>query len=603
MISNRLRLTVLVLLGTTQLACGEQLPVDLDTRVLVETLASDAFEGRRTGSVGSRQAADYIIDQLEAIGAKPLPGQTDFRQSFAFTVGVSDGGTALAVNPDGGARQQWTGEDIRALSFSDNGSVEGPLIFAGYGLAVPETDDFSYDSFATLDVTDKIVVALRYFPEDTEGALRATLSRHAGLRYKAFAARERGAKGLVVITGPRSPNAGELVPMTFDSAIGDSGVVAATVTGEVGDALLAAAGKTLAEVQASLDTANPHVTGFEIPVQVTLDAVLQREAGTGYNVVGYLPPTDITGIAKPYVMLGAHYDHLGRGEGSDSLARANEAGEIHNGADDNASGVAAILSAGAKLAQVDRQRGVILAFWSGEELGLLGSAEFVDQDVVPMDQIAAYLNFDMVGRLRENKLTVQAVGTSSIWPDLVEELNEPLGFDLAYVNDPYLPTDVMSINSAEVPSLAFFTGSHEDYHRPTDDADTVNYPDLDRISEFGAMVAARLANRVEAPDFIRVQREVRRGGQATMRIFTGTIPDYAQEVEGLLLSGVVAAGPAEVAGLQAGDVIVGLAGQTIANVYDYTYALDVLKVGEPALVEFIRDGERTETELLPEARE
>ena len=515
MISNCLRLTVLVLLGTTQLACGEQLPVDLDTRVLVETLASDAFEGRRTGSVGSQQAADYIIDQLEAIGAKPLPGQTDFRQSFAFTVGVSDGGTALAVNPDGGARQQWTGEDIRALSFSDNGSVEGPLIFAGYGLAVPETDDFSYDSFATLDVTDKIVVALRYFPEDTEGTLRATLSRHAGLRYKAFAARERGAKGLVVITGPRSPNAGELVPMTFDSAIGDSGVVAATVTGEVGDALLAAAGKTLAEVQASLDTANPHVTGFEIPVQVTLDAVLQREAGTGYNVVGYLPPTDITGIAKPYVMLGAHYDHLGRGEGSDSLARANEAGEIHNGADDNASGVAAILSAGAKLAQVDRQRGVILAFWSGEELGLLGSAEFVDQDVVPMDQIAAYLNFDMVGRLRENKLTVQAVGTSSIWPDLVEELNEPLGFDLAYVNDPYLPTDVMSINSAEVPSLAFFTGSHEDYHRPTDDADTVNYPDLDRISEFGAMVAARLANRVEAPDFIRVQREVRRGGQAT----------------------------------------------------------------------------------------
>ena len=604
MTPNRLRVAALVLLGAAPLACGEPPPVDLDTRVLVETLASDAFEGRRTGSAGNQQAADYIIEQLDAIGAEPLPGQTDFRQSFAFTAGVSDGGTALAVSPDNGeAGRQWAGEAVRALSFSDNGSVEGPLIFAGYGLSVLETDDFRYDSFATLDVTDKIVLVLRYFPEDTEGDLRATLSRHAGLRYKAFAARERGATGLVVATGPRSPNAGELAPMTFDSAMGDSGIVAATVTGEVGDALLTAAGTTLAEVQASLDTANPHVTGFEIPVQVTLDAALDREAGTGYNVVGYLPPTDVAEIAKPYVMLGAHYDHLGRGEGGDSLARADEAGEIHNGADDNASGVAAILLAGAQLAQIDRSRGVILAFWSGEELGLLGSAEFVDQALVPMDQIAAYLNFDMVGRLRENRLTVQAVGTSSIWTELVEELNEPLGFELAYVNDPYLPTDVMSINAAEVPSLAFFTGSHEDYHRPTDDADTVNYPDLDRIAELGATVAARLATRVEAPDFIRVEQDGQRAGQATMRIFTGTIPDYAQEAEGLLLSGVIAGGPAEAAGLQGGDVIVELAGQTIADIYDYTYALDVLKVGEPAAVAFMRDGERMETELLPEARQ
>ena len=161
----------------------------------------------------------------------------------------------------------------------------------------------------------------------------------------------------------------------------------------------------------------------------------------------------------------------------------------------------------------------------------------------------------------------------------------------------------MSLNAAEIPSLAFFTGSHEDYHRPTDDADTVNYPGLDRIAELGTAVAVRLANRAEAPDFIKVEQDVQRGGQATMRIFTGTIPNYAQEADGLLLSGVIAGGPAETAGLQGGDLIIGLAGQTIANIYDYTYALDVLKVGAPAEVVFTRDGERMTAELIPEARQ
>ena len=577
-------------------------PAPSSIQTNVEVLASDAFEGRLTGTAGIRQAAEHIITELEAIGAEPLPGSDGYRLPFEYTGSATDGGTSLRIDIDGGPYWNDTAS-VRALSLSESSEVRGPLVFAGYGLVVPETDGFSYDSYATIDVTDKIVVALRYFPEDAEQDLRNVFSRYAGLRYKALAARQRGARGLLIVTGPRSPNAGALVRMTADTAVSDSGIAAASISGVVADALFELVpGRTLEEAQRELDSGNPHVAGFEIPAEATLDAQVIREQRTGHNVVAYLPQTTGQPVDKPHVMLGAHYDHLGRGDES-SLAKADEAGDIHNGADDNASGVSAVLAAGAELAGQDRVRGVILAFWSGEEIGLLGSADFVKSSPVPMDQIAAYVNFDMVGRMRDNKLTVQALGSSSIWPDLVEQVNASFDFDLQPVSDPYLPTDVMSLNLAEVPSLALFTGSHEDYHRPTDDPAAVNYPDLERIAHYGAAVAAHLANEPEPPDFIKVEQTGQQGGQMAIRIFTGTIPDYSTEVNGLRLSGVMGGGPAEKAGLAEGDIIVELAGQSIANIYDYTYALDILDVGQPVSVIFMRDGARIETELIPEARQ
>ena len=603
LLTQRLVAGVCVVLGV---ACsGPTEPVTVDSQAVVETLADDELDGRLTGTEGSRLAADFIIDQLRMIGAMPLPGAESFRLPFEFTAGMSDGGSNLILAVDGAERERWDDGSVQALSFSDNGSVSGELVFAGYGLSIPETDGFSYDSYATLDVTDRVALVFRYFPEDTEGELRGTLARYSGLRYKALAARERGAKGLIVVTGPRSPNAGTLVPMTFDTALSGSNIVAGSITGAVGERLVGLTGQTLDDIQGSLDTGNPHVAGFPIPgADVTLKTAIDREARTGHNVIGWLPAADTIALEKPHVLLGAHYDHLGHGRGGNSLAREDEAGEVHNGADDNASGVAAVLSAGARLAQVeDRQRHVLLAFWAGEELGLLGSADFVDTSPLPMDEIAAYLNFDMVGRLRENRLTVQAVGTSPVWTELVEELNESVGFDLEYIAEPYLPTDVTSLNRVDVPSVGFFTGSHEDYHRPTDDAETLNYAGLDRIAELAAAIAARLATHPDPPVFVRVEQPAQRGSQAAMRIFTGTIPDYTQEAEGLLLSGVVGGGPADNAGLQGGDIIVELSGQSIANIYDYTYALDLLRVDQPVRVVFVRDGEQMEAELVPEARQ
>ena len=576
------------------------------TKEYVTTLASDQFEGRLSGTAGEQRASDYIVSQLQRMGAKPLPGQSGFKVGFEFTAGTRDGGSWVSL---GGTTPRFDQrKDVQALSFSDNADVsDAPVVFGGYGIVVPDSQNFPYDSYATLDVKDKVVLVLRYFPEDAEPKTKGILSRYADLRYKAMAARQHGARAILIVTGPKSPNAGETIPMSFDTALAGSGIVAASVSSAVADSMFRTfndPAKTLAAAQQSLDDANPHAAGFAMPnVAVTVHANVVREKRTGNNVVAYLPATATSNPAqKPWVAVGAHYDHLGHGESGNSLAEKSDAGKIHHGADDNASGTAAVLAVGEILSKQPRTRNVILQFWSGEELGLIGSNAYVNAPPIPVDQLAAYVNFDMVGRMQDNKLTVQATGSSPVWARTVEQANIAAGFDLQVQQDPYQPTDVASFNQAGVPSLALFTGTHTDYHKPSDTADKINYEDLDRVVEFAAAIVKRIGDTPEAPQFTKVEQSSQQGARGGVRLFTGTIPDYSTEVKGLLLSGVIGGGPAEQAGLQKGDVIVEIAGQTIANIYDYTYALEVLKIGEPVKVVYQRNGERRETTLTPGAR-
>ena len=276
---------------------------------------------------------------------------------------------------------------------------------------------------------------------------------------------------------------------------------------------------------------------------------------------------------------------------------------IHHGADDNASGTAAVLAIAEELARRPRSRNIAFTLWSAEEIGLVGSNAFVSRPPIPLTQVAAYFNFDMVGRMQDNKLIVQAAGTAATWPRLLERANVAAGFDLTVQADPYQPTDVASFNQAGVVCLSFSTGSHADYHKPSDTAEKITYDDLDRIVQFAASLIRTTADTPEAPQFVKVDQPASRAvTTAGIRVTTGTIPDYATEVKGLLLGGVVGGGPAEKAGLRKGDVIVEIAGQSIANVYDYTFALELLKVDQPVKVVYLRNGARTETTLTPAAR-
>ena len=591
------RLGVLALVAATVPAAAQTSA----TRSHVQTLASDKFAGREAGSTGERLAADYIASQLSRLGAKPLPGRGDMFVPFTFTAGSRDGGSRAVV----GSTTFSTTQDVIALSFSDDADVTGPVVFAGYGIVVPEAQNFGYDSYATLDVKDKIVVVLRYFPEDADQRTRGILARYSDLRYKAMAARQRGARAMVVVTGPRSPNAGQTVPISFDTALAGSGIPAASVSGAVASALFAGAPRTLQAAQQDLDTGNPHVAGFALEAAtLSLKTSLVRETQTGRNVVAYLPATaPEAGIVKPWVAVGAHYDHLGLGHNGNSLAAKEDAGKPHVGADDNASGSAAVLAIAEALAkQPVRRRHLLVALWSAEEIGLVGSTAFVNAPPVPVAQLAAYLNFDMVGRMQDNKLAVQATGTSPIWASVLERANVAAGFDLSLQEDPYQPTDVATFNQAGVPSLNFTTGAHVDYHKPTDTAEKINYEDLDRIASLATTVVRRLLEMDDAPQFAKVAQSSQTAGRTGVRVFTGTVPDYTSNAKGLLLGGVVAGAPADQAGLQKGDVIIEIAGQTIANIYDYTYALELLKIDQPVKVVYMRGSEKRETTLTPGAR-
>lgn len=572
-----------------------------------------------TGSRGARLASEYIAERLQEAGLQPLGENETFFQQFKFTSGmkIAPRGNELAISyvshdqeEPAPAKTFAVQQDFRPLSFSADGQAVGEVAFAGYGLVVPGGPGEGYDSYAGLDVNEKIVLVLRYVPEEVSVERRQLLNRYAGLRYKALAARERGAKGLLVVTGPNSPNAGRLVPLTFDQSSASSGIVAASISDNAAEAILHGSGITLKELQTALDAENTHpeIGPALAGVQVRVSTKLERQVKDGRNVIATLPAPGSAQDAE-YVMIGAHFDHIGRGEGGGSLAHKGEEGQVHNGADDNASGVAVVLELAAELANRypsgDWRRGLIVAWWSGEELGTIGSSHFVQHPPVPLDSVIAYLNFDMVGRLRENKLVVQGVGSSPAWGEMLERRNVPAGFALIVQDDPYLPTDSTPLYLQEVPVLQFFTGSHEDYNRPTDDADRLNYPGMERIARLAGAITCDLLSNEDRPAYAKVERRAApAGARDSLRAYTGTIPDFTAEgVTGLRLAGVRAGGPADKAGLKGGDVIVQFAGQDITNIYDYTYALDAVKIGQQVTIVVEREGKRLEFTIVPEARE
>jgi Tol biopolymer transport system component len=589
-----------------------------DIRLHISYLASEALGGRLTGSDGERLATDYVAKVFGALGLQPAGDDGTFFQTFPFTAGISlDATNVLTVHTPQGDRTFTVDSDWRPLAFSRPGAIDvASMVFAGYGIVAPATGQFpAYDAYANLDVTDKWVLMLRYMPENITPEYHQHLAAYASLSYKTMLARDHGARGILLVSGPNSQVKQQLVPLTFDTALAGTSIGALSITDDVADGLLRSAGKTLRELQDTLDsgTLGP---GVPLP-DVTLTAVigLQQERRTGRNVLARLPVA--AQPAESLVVLGAHIDHLGHGASVNSRARADEQGQVHPGADDNASGGAGILEIAQYLAdlhargQLAGQRDVLFAAWSGEELGLLGSGYFVrtfrhngQTPATLAPSIAAYLNFDMIGRLT-TYVYLQGVGSSSVWPGAIERGNVAVGLPIVMQPDSYLPTDATSFYLKGVPILSAFTGAHADYHTPRDTAERINNEGAARIAQLMAALTRTLVMQPTVPDYVAQEKPTGSASRANLRAYLGTIPEYGDTagITGVKLNGVAKGGPAAQAGLEAGDVIVQLAGKTIENIYDYTHALQAVKVGQPIIVEVLRDGQRATFTVTPASRD
>ena len=600
-----------------------------DARLHVERLTDESMDGRLTGTPGEAAATAYVADAFERLGLEPA-GEDGFFQAFDFTSGVSlEGPNVLSVQfgePEESESDTDEAEEMpdpeldtdwRPLSFSKAGSVGfSDVIFAGYGIKAPkESDQPAYDSYGELDVDGKWVVALRYLPEDITPERRQHLSRYASLRFKAMEARDRGAAGILIVSGPNSQTRDQLVPLRFDASVSGAAIPAVSITDELAGQFFEAAGLDLGQAQTALDEGEM-VPGFELPgAQVGAHFSLTFEESVGRNVVGRLVVGEEA--SEQVVVIGAHVDHLGHGEGGDSLALSEEEGQIHAGADDNASGVAGLIEIAQKLSARDAageldedQRDFVFVAWSGEELGLLGSNHYVKAMKAQMDDaatiypaVSAYLNMDMIGRL-EQSLVLQGIGSSSFWTTEIEKRNVPVGLSLSLSQDTYLPTDATSFYLAGVPILSAFTGAHSEYHSPRDTADTLDYEDLAKVAKLVGLIAQGVATADEPPEYVEIAPEGQGSNRRTGRAYLGTIPDYAEtDVQGVMLSGVANESPAAEAGILTGDILVMLAGQEMANIYDFVRVLDALKIGETVEAAVMRDGERIEVTVTPVSRD
>jgi Tol biopolymer transport system component len=531
----------------------------------VRWLADDARGGRGIGSEGLADAADWLEQQFVAIGLEPAGEAGGYRQRFDAVVSVENGPATL-LRLDG---EQLSGEDFMIPGYSASAAVSAPVVFAGWGIASEEND---IDDYEGLDVEGKIVLVRRYAPKDGVFEDEGLQRRLGDIRYKAFTARERGAVALLIADLPLADEIDEPpLPAVRADNQGDAGMPVAVIKREWAERLLAS------DQDAVITT---DLIGHTQPID---------------NIVGRLAAKERLAGA---VLVGAHYDHLGFG-GPGSLQPDSK--EPHNGADDNASGTAALLETARLLAarSDDLRRDVVFVAFTGEESGLLGSSELAKNSLpgTAPAGLVAMLNMDMVGRLRDNRVAILGGESAEEWSGLVQPICADLQIGCQLGGDGYGPSDQTPFYAAGVPVLHLFTGAHEEYHKPSDDVEFINAAGGARIANLVANLVADLTG-IDGLTYKESEAPAPQGDVRGYGASLGTIPDYTGAPDnktGMLLAGVRAGGPADAAGLLRGDRVIELLGHEIRDIYDLMYVLREAKPGQKGSVVVERGDERIET--------
>lgn len=601
---------------------------------IIAYLASDALEGRRTGTAGANDAAHYIAGEFSLLGLRPGMQMTGagrtrgeirarYLQPFPYVSSVELGSNNLLfVNPGRAddAAQFMVGQDWMPLGFSTNASVKsGEMVFAGFGISSAE---LKYDDYAVSPVKGRVAIIFDGMPGGDNP--HGPFARAGEIRFKVAAARAAGVQALLIIANEEKLTDDRLSRLSYDNA-GEAGIPVVAISRRLAAKILGAPDGNLAAFEQTADSRSLDAKGTALRAVVSgrklnVDVNVVRRESPSFNVVGVLPGSDPK-WKNEAIVIGAHYDHLGRG-GEGSLAP--RAGDIHHGADDNASGVAGLIELARIFSTQKPRRTIVFIAFSGEEEGLIGSNYYVNHPIIALANTVAMINMDMIGREKENKLIVGGVGTAQEWRSWLQNSNTPRGlsestpasfdrdalnklvssptpFDLTLQEDGFGPSDHSSFYGKQVPVLFFWTGNHEDYHKPSDTADKINYEGEARIVSFVARIVSDIDKADKRPTYA-VAKSESQGRAGGFRVYLGTIPNYAETNDGLKLDGVRDDSPAAKAGLKAGDRIVKMAGHEVKNVYDYTYALGEMKAGQEYAVEIVRGSERLTLKITPAAR-
>ena len=556
-----------------------------EVQSLINYLASEKLEGRFTGSKGAELAAEFIKNDFNKSGLLPLFDGSYF-QEFPFISGLSlTKENSFLITTNKKTKKLKLDSDYIPAPFSGNSVVKSGIVFAGYGISAP---DLKYDDYAGIDVQGKTVIIMRFNPD--EGNARSKFEKYSALRYKAKIAKEKGAAAVIFVNGyyPKDEE-DKLTKLTYDGARGIDSLSVVQVKRGIVDQLFKSGNLNFKEIQAKIDTTKlPGSFTFK-DTKIDLSTGIKEITKYGKNVAGFLKGNDES-LNDQYLVIGAHYDHLGYGE-IGSLYRGKEK-KIHYGADDNASGTAGVMELAEKFSSIKNKlkRSIIFICFSGEEIGTLGSSYFVNHSPVPLNDISAMINLDMIGRLNvEKNLIIYGMGTSTIWKSLVEKDKSNFDFNLKLKDDGYAPSDQSSFYAKNIPVLFFFTDIHSDYHRPTDIASKINSSGEEEILKLVDEISYQVDTLSAKLDYINVPRKDT-GEKVSFKVYVGTIPDFSSQVNGYKINGVSEGSPAQKGGLKGGDIITNFGGKKISNIYDFTYALSDFSPGDIVDVVVLRDG-------------
>ncbi len=600
MFRRSIAIVVLVLASHILPAQEAQTPEGQRLMEIVKALANEETAGRAPGTDGIERAANYISTTFKNLGLQPAGQNSSFDDPFTMTTSAQLGANnsvifhtkrerpGVPIEKVPAIKTSWKlGTEYQPFGFSEKGSASGRVVFVGYGLS---PHGKSYNDYDGIDVKGAVVIVLRGLPKWADSD--DTYKQLASLRAKATVARDRGAVAIVFVN-ERGDSSDVLMPFSLDRLGKGAGILCLQVRRTPCAEIFPKNVTSLFEAEKHIEnTRKPK--SYELPfttAEVSVD--VQYIESQTRNIIGRVPGTDPT-VANEYVVVGAHYDHLGMGD-ENSLSGSSQPA-IHHGADDNASGTAGVLELARRFAASPPRRSVVFMTFSGEEKGLVGSHHWVQSPTLPLEKVVAMINMDMIGRLKDNRLNVHGVGTSVSWPAILDSANAQTGFTISTTADGFGPSDHSSFTPKSIPVLFFFTGLHSDYHRPTDTWEKLNYDGEARILN---VVERAIRQVADAPQKIAfkegAEKPAAKSTSSGFRVTLGIIPDYSDDPQGLRISGVRDDTPAAKAGLKADDIITGFGSTTVKNIYDLTTALASANPGDVVEISYIRDGKKGKT--------